>query len=48
MSYRIAGIDVHKKMLAGGLVTWKLMASASLNECVTAALQSICDSLRSG
>ena len=31
MSYRIAGIDVHKKMLAVVVATWKSKASTSLN-----------------
>jgi len=31
MSYRIAGIDVHKKMLAVVGLTWKLKASTSLS-----------------
>ena len=40
MSYRIAGIDVHKKMLAVVVSDVEVgMASTSLNECVTAAAQ---------
>jgi hypothetical protein len=48
MPYRIAGIDVHKKMLAWWLAMWKSMAITSLNGSVTAVVQSICDSLRNG
>jgi hypothetical protein len=46
MSYRIAGIDVHKRMLAVVVADWptlKSKASTSLNSAHLVVTLSICD-----
>lgn len=49
MSYRIAGIDVHKKMLAVVVSDVEVDGEYQFERvCVTAAAQSICDRLQSG
>ena len=48
MSYRIAGIDVHKKMLAVVVTDVEVDGEYQFERGVTAPAQTICDSLRSG